>query len=575
MDNEAVNYCSICGKEWHDGEMVKNGFICRACIPEHMRYSFYGSSTIIYKPEDEAYSYGGRFLIVAGDFKSDLLTLPYTPYTVAFLTSARGNIQDVSHEVHLLFYSEVPISINGINRSNDEIYVTLFDSSSVDIERLNVYSLTVKSEGDNTATIADSHCHLFTSSGPDEDEKHSFLSLDNTSIDNAHLSGSMLLETSDCTMFKAFIQVQEWHDKNSLINSLSETVMELADLDGTSVNNGLLTLTHGKLTNCKLSLSQNDDIVVVGNETRIVLPLHCGLCKKLIRSSSIVIKGFTVHTTCWQRDGGDHSNFCEKGYADDKASFSIELEMNGSERDSDYSSLVYDLLEYGFLRCSDGTVTDELKSPIFKNMDDFMEAVPLLRRAIPYINSRARTHVHLGASHQLRYMLRNNYPQLLLQVATLFENNASAVKEFFGCTSSSLCGYYYTSGRFQWLNPNTPYETIEYRLSQLVSIDQFIRLIKFMRDFTLFLEQRLQNIPFDHTRWPKTKDKVAVSILDFVKSYIENAGITVYTPPISPLPPYTLNIPHSLYTGCSDPRCRTCYPLFDDSSDDDSDDELD
>jgi hypothetical protein len=220
-------------------------------------------------------------------------------------------------------------------------------------------------------------------------------------------------------------------------------------------------------------------------------PVPCYICKKDVKMGELLtVQDKKVHSRCFNQQYSGTPNKKVQGLISDRlGKFSIELEVNNDYTD-DFTSLLLSLMEKDFIRKSDGTVTDELVSPIFRRHADLLACEHLFRQAIPYVNASCRTHIHVNASNRLKVFLQKN-TDVFDDLSEYLNNNRREVKHFFGCDFSSLCTPCVTAhDRFHYINVCSHYNTIEYRLAQLVSWQQYERLVTYYREFTRWLHRR-------------------------------------------------------------------------------------
>lgn len=279
--------------------------------------------------------------------------------------------------------------------------------------------------------------------------------------------------------------------------------------------------------NSKITAYQRINIIKNVNST-IEQPeaRECYVCKKMIDGQyTTMLNKKQVHSDCVLVHNSDKGNTLVVGDKKDAyGKFCIELEIN-SDYSSNYEQLLLDLIMAKCLRKCDGTVTDEFNTPIFKNEKEFLQFEPLFRSAVPYVNHAARTHIHVGVPQRLKEFCYANY-HIFQDLTSYLEEFEYDTKRFFGCGFSGLCPAEVSNGgRFYWVNVCSHYQTIEFRLAQLTSWEQYLRVVRFYRELIKFIHQNVIKLPEYKTGGRvlnTTRQELNNKVLSFYHDYRHN-----------------------------------------------------
>jgi hypothetical protein len=155
---------------------------------------------------------------------------------------------------------------------------------------------------------------------------------------------------------------------------------------------------------------------------------------------------------------------------------------------SDYMLGVFEMIERGFLRAVDGSVSDELKSPIYHDWESFQGHLPLLDRMSRYVGRDCGTHIHVHMRAREKSVLIDHYESILGPMVKRMRENLFENEVFWGREDSEYAVLASTiTDRCVWLNPRTDYDTIEFRLPKYRDSRQFSRVICFVRELTKLL----------------------------------------------------------------------------------------
>lgn len=187
---------------------------------------------------------------------------------------------------------------------------------------------------------------------------------------------------------------------------------------------------------------------------------------------------------------GGYTNKREEGLASPLPSFSIEFEIHGTMSACE-KALV--LLEHGYLRTIDVTVSDEYKSPIYRSLSAFRSHIPILHSLGHLVDRCCGTHLHVGFSSSLATSLSLMQQDIFGPLMEHLETNGEITRRFWG---RSFCGYAASSfaDDYPWLRFPTCYNTLEFRLPRFRDAAQYLEVVRFCRRSTYFLQQSLNSL---------------------------------------------------------------------------------
>ncbi|AEG58986.1 hypothetical protein [Desulforamulus ruminis] len=143
------------------------------------------------------------------------------------------------------------------------------------------------------------------------------------------------------------------------------------------------------------------------------------------------------------------------------------------------------LLKKGFTPCIDSTVTLEWKSPIFQSLLGFKGICKTIEEMDV---SHGGSHVHVSV--QRKDLFQDHYEEIFHPLADFLYG--TSFYEIWGRRDTSYCnlpGSAYK--RHSWVNVNTNYSTIEWRLPKFVSAEQYYNLVKWLTNVTWGLDRKL------------------------------------------------------------------------------------
>lgn len=218
---------------------------------------------------------------------------------------------------------------------------------------------------------------------------------------------------------------------------------------------------------------------------------ECHVCKK--KSSGVVAFGnFKVHRSCVQSHqygGGNKKNI----YTSEKLklpTFSVEFEMEAPSliaAHQRYESCIVELILRDFRRTTDGTVSDELVSPIYHSDRTFLQALPQLDIGSEWVGSECGTHLHVGITDSAKSFYRRNQ-DVFDQLGSYLERSPYT-EHVWGRYPNTWCKAIQDDDRYCWVNIGTEHPTIEFRLPKYRDARQYRRLVLFLREFTRELEK--------------------------------------------------------------------------------------
>lgn len=226
--------------------------------------------------------------------------------------------------------------------------------------------------------------------------------------------------------------------------------------------------------------------------TAIFLPsLVCDICKQPIRGDRVCIKDHYIHRDCFRQRSYSTGNFDTLGNSTKLPPFGFELELfDTSQNKEDYDDLLLQLILHGFKRCSDGTVSDEMKSPILRSDKWLIEGSELLDEAAKkYITPLCGTHIHVSSDFYAKRFYSLHY-HVFTDLTDMMHENKEQTTQLWGRFFTGYAAAPLNDGeRHSWLNLNTDKNTIEYRLPVITSVKQYRRIVWFVRLFTLKLKE--------------------------------------------------------------------------------------
>lgn len=300
----------------------------------------------------------------------------------------------------------------------------------------------------------------------------------------------------------------------SLINS---TVSDFDNEDYSTstlcMTNSSITLIEGSRINTKIPI--NSSIITIPS-------LLCPMCNQPIRrGETILVKGNSVHQKCMRRGSYSFRDFTTIGESTKLPPFGFELELHYTSysEPQSYIDALYDLIVHGFTRCSDSTVSDEMKSPILRSDKWILDIAPTLDMlAKEYIDDRCGTHIHVSSNSSVLTFLNRRCGIFEAMSEHMHEHEDETIRIWGRYFNDHYANYDVNGGRTSWINVSgTHHQTIEYRLPQLKNVEQYRRLVYFCRLFTL----KLHKIHEDYAtrRGMFYTSKMERTILEYYKKF--------------------------------------------------------
>lgn len=184
---------------------------------------------------------------------------------------------------------------------------------------------------------------------------------------------------------------------------------------------------------------------------------------------------------------GAYRNTQREGLASHLPSFSIEFEVHGSPSACERALA---LLECGYLRTEDGSVSDEYKSPIYNSLAALRPHLPVLDGLSDLVDECCGTHLHIGFPSPFSRRLREMRKKIFTPLVEYLEDDDVLTEQFWG---RYFCDYADTSfsDEYPWLRFPTRYDTLEYRLPCFRSAAQYLEVVRLCRKTTYMLQQSL------------------------------------------------------------------------------------
>ena len=180
--------------------------------------------------------------------------------------------------------------------------------------------------------------------------------------------------------------------------------------------------------------------------------------------------------------------------------FGVEIETISNSPDQ----LI--LLKKGFTPCYDSSVTIEWKSPIFQSFLGFKG----LCKTIETIDvEHGGSHVHVSVVR--KDLFKHYYNEIFYPLAEYLNN--SDLTSVWGREEneySELPGKPYE--RYSWVNVQTNYRTLEWRLPKFMNAEQYYNLVKWLVYVTWAMDTKLR-----HSSKPCSPKKIGKFLLENYK----------------------------------------------------------
>ena len=256
----------------------------------------------------------------------------------------------------------------------------------------------------------------------------------------------------------------------------------------------------------------------------------CKACGKLINNEreSALDKGILLCENCSRMYNHSSDAFTWKYQRVGRmvtSSFGFELELclregytsRNTAKTARYTNLLHRLILAGFLRTGDGTVDDEMKSPIFCTgyvPGNLKKVLSLASEFTQHPNVGTHVHVYYpaGISREGRTRL---YDCLYLLEEYLTTHNEST-QAIWGRSFTYYAHFPMNQAHGSWVQLRD--HTIEWRLCKLRSYQQFSKLVKFVVQATEKIKHSQNN---------------AVTAEDILSLYVSTFGLSQETPDTS------------------------------------------
>jgi hypothetical protein len=241
---------------------------------------------------------------------------------------------------------------------------------------------------------------------------------------------------------------------------------------------------------------------------------------------------------CRQRKSYSTSNTYEKGKVKKQPTFSIEFEL--SENPTSLKAFEH-LIRLGWIPTNDTTVAVELKSPIFHSLVPFVRLEHHVKALQKYVGTEAGTHIHIGISRVASQFLSVHFICIMntLEYYMKEEQNRLKLRKYWGRTFVDYASPLKAVVQRPWIRLGQRYETLEWRLPRYQNWNQFVSVLKFVRDATTLIDTRLQTFDTSHPAYSaghflrqsqidrdlgfmELEEKLACDVLNLYKKHVAN-----------------------------------------------------
>lgn len=170
------------------------------------------------------------------------------------------------------------------------------------------------------------------------------------------------------------------------------------------------------------------------------------------------------------------------------------------------------LIKYGFLRTVDPSVDDEYKSPIYQSLRSFYKPLRVMYTLRDLVTYWCGTHLHVTLHQKAK--LWPIQDEVFAPLLAHMTSNQSETASFWGRT---LCTYATASSatRYACFSLWSSHDTIEYRLPQFKSAEQYLRVVRFCLQMAAYLDTRLDSD--NQTRHSMAPNQMASQVLAFYR----------------------------------------------------------
>ncbi|ABO49392.1 hypothetical protein Dred_0854 [Desulforamulus reducens MI-1] len=155
------------------------------------------------------------------------------------------------------------------------------------------------------------------------------------------------------------------------------------------------------------------------------------------------------------------------------------------------------LLKKGFTPCYDSSVTLEWKSPIFQSLVGFKGICKMIEKMDV---EHGGSHVHISVKR--KDLFEDYYKEIFYPLAEYLDG--SAYYRIWGRQDNDYCELPgYPDSRYSWVNVQTKYNTVEWRLPKFLNAKQYYELVKWLINITWAVDNKLMKNqrPGDVGQW--------------------------------------------------------------------------
>lgn len=201
---------------------------------------------------------------------------------------------------------------------------------------------------------------------------------------------------------------------------------------------------------------------------------------------------YSVHTACMNYTT---ANTMEMGNVVKLPEFSFEFEMSRQEYGSVYDEGIIELLQKKFTRVGDGTVSDEMLSPIYHSDKDFFDVLPVLDDSSRFVDEHCGTHIHVGITQYPKLWYQDRGMDIVSRLGRYIDDSPYT-SQIWGRECSRWCEPIYQGDRYVWLNVYSHWNTVEFRLPRYRNAKQFKNIVRYCR----FLTYDMRKVYNEHLR---------------------------------------------------------------------------
>ena len=208
---------------------------------------------------------------------------------------------------------------------------------------------------------------------------------------------------------------------------------------------------------------------------------------------------YSVHMSCMNYSS---ANTTRLGNVVKLPEFSLEFEMSRQYHGCEYDESIIELLQKKFARTQDGTVSDEMLSPIYRSDRDFLDVLPVLNKAGRFVDGLCGTHIHVGITQYPKLWYQDRGMDIVSRLGSYIDDSPHTPK-IWGRGCGRWCEPTYGGDRYMWLNMYSNWNTIEFRLPRFNDSEQYKNIVRYCR----YLSHDLRKVYNQHLRRSCTDDK--------------------------------------------------------------------